>query len=310
MNALFDAHRRQPGVAPNSHHDEGRSPTMQHAGHGDGKMPRQTQHDSLGSRAISGVPRLEIAGVNHVFSGRGGDVDALSDVNLTAGDGEFVSIVGPSGCGKSTLLNLIAGLDQPSTGEIRFDGQQVTNRLGLTAYMHQKDLLLPWRTVLDNAILGLEIAGVQKREARERADALLDRFGLRGFELNYPATLSGGMRQRVAFLRTVLADRPLLLLDEPFGALDALTRASMQEWLLGLWEEMQRTILFITHDVEEAVLLSDRVAVMSGRPGTIVRERRIDLPRPRRYEMVTDPEFVALKADLLVALRSADEVSR
>ena len=146
--------------------------------------------------------------------------------------------------------------------------------------MHQKDLLLPWRSVLDNTTLGLEVAGVKRPDARARAMVLIDRFGLRGFEQSYPATLSGGMRQRAAFLRTVLTDRQLMLLDEPFGALDALTRAEMQEWLLGLWEELGRTIVFITHDVEEAVLLSDRVLVMSPRPGRIVVDEVIDLPRP------------------------------
>jgi ABC-type nitrate/sulfonate/bicarbonate transport system ATPase subunit len=248
-------------------------------------------------------PLLEVDGVSKTFAGRRGLVEALANVDLTVNERELVTIVGPSGCGKSTLLDLIAGLERPTGGTIRVGGD-AGQRLGRVAYMHQKDLLLPWRTVLDNAVLGLEVAGVRRREAQRRADALLDRFGLRGFEHAYPATLSGGMRQRAAFLRTVLTDRPLLLLDEPFGALDALTRASMQEWLLGLWEELRRTILFVTHDVDEAVLLSDRVAVMSGRPGRIVLTLPIDLPRPRHYELVTDPHFVALKAELLAALQA------
>lgn len=247
--------------------------------------------------------RLELRGVSKSFDGQSGNVDALERIDVTVMDGEFVSIVGPSGCGKSTLLNIVAGLEQPSTGEILLNGHSATRRLGRTAYMHQKDLLLPWRTVLDNAVLGLEIAGVQRRTARERARALVDRFGLGGFEDRYPALLSGGMRQRAAFLRTVLTERPLMLLDEPFGALDAFTRADMQEWLLGLWEELGRTIVFVTHDVDEAVLLSDRVLVMSPRPGRIVGDYSIDLPRPRHYQVVTDDNFVGFKTNLLADLR-------
>ena len=257
---------------------------------------------------MTGQSVLEIQGVTKVFAGRRGAVDALGPIDLSVADGEFVTIVGPSGCGKSTLLNIVAGLEQPTSGTILLDGQLAVRRLGRTAYMHQKDLLLPWRTVRDNVTLGLEVTGVNKTVARERAAALFERFGLAGFEGNYPATLSGGMRQRAAFLRTVLADQPLMLLDEPFGALDALTRASMQEWLLDLWEGLGRTIVFITHDVEEAILLSDRVCVMSARPGRIVFQRSVDLRRPRRYEMVTDPIFVALKSQLLAALRSRESL--
>ncbi|HEX3723017.1 MAG TPA: ABC transporter ATP-binding protein [Nitrolancea sp.] len=251
---------------------------------------------------------LNVQAVTKTFTSRRGLVEALDRVDLSVADGEFVSIVGPSGCGKSTLLNIVAGLEQPTSGEIRLNGEGAAHRLGRTAYMHQKDLLLPWRTVCDNVTLGLEVAGIGKTAARERAAALFDRFGLAGFEESYPATLSGGMRQRAAFLRTVLTDQPLMLLDEPFGALDALTRASMQEWLLDLWEGLGRTIVFITHDVEEAVLLSDRVCVMSARPGRIVFERTIDLPRPRRYELVTDATFVSLKSELLAALRSRESL--
>ena len=256
--------------------------------------------------SVTSGQRLELRGVSKTFDGRKNPVDALVSIDLVVSDGEFVSIVGPSGCGKSTLLNIIAGLDQPTTGEVLLDGEIARDRLGRTAYMHQKDLLLPWRTVLDNAALGLEVAGIGRREARSRATELIDRFGLSGFESSYPSTLSGGMRQRAAFLRTVLADRQLMLLDEPFGALDALTRADMQEWLLGLWEELGRTIVFITHDVEEAVLLSDRVLVMSPRPGRITVDQLVDLARPRRYEIVTDQRFVALKSSLLAALRGRE----
>ncbi|MBX6342407.1 MAG: ABC transporter ATP-binding protein [Thermomicrobiaceae bacterium] len=263
-------------------------------------MVQQSEAERVSAPTVA--PRLEVRGVSKIFPSPNGPVEALRDVDLVARDGEFVAIVGPSGCGKSTLLNVIAGLEQPTAGEVLLDGVPVADRLGRTAYMHQKDLLLPWRTVLDNAILGLEVQGVPKREARARAAALLERFGLAGFARSYPATLSGGMRQRAAFLRTVLTERPILLLDEPFGALDALTRAEMQEWLLDLWGDLRRTIVFITHDVEEAILLSDRVLVMSPRPGTVVLRRAVPLPRPRHYDAVTDPAFVALKADLLAAL--------
>lgn len=250
--------------------------------------------------------RLELRAVSKSFDDRASSVDALEHIDVTVMDGEFVSIIGPSGCGKSTLLNIVAGLEDPSSGEILLNGQPEPQRLGRTAYMHQKDLLLPWRTVLDNAVLGLEVAGVQRRTARQRARSLIDRFGLRAFEDRYPALLSGGMRQRAAFLRTVLTERQLMLLDEPFGALDAFTRADMQEWLLGLWEELGRTIVFVTHDVDEAVLLSDRVLVMSPRPGRIVGNYSIDLPRPRRYQIVTDDRFVRLKTNLLADLRGRE----
>jgi ABC-type nitrate/sulfonate/bicarbonate transport system ATPase subunit len=233
-----------------------------------------------------------------------GSVQALVDVHLDVAAGEFVALVGPSGCGKSTLLNIIAGLLQPDSGEVWLDGAPAPERLGRVAYMPQRDALLPWRTVLDNVILGLEVAGSRRGPARERARALLPRFGLAGFGARYPSALSGGMRQRAAFLRTVLTERRVLLLDEPFGALDALTRRAMQEWLLDLWAELGRTILMVTHDVEEALLLADRVAVMTARPGRIKLIESVQLPRPRTAEMVAEPAFVEQKARLLASLRS------
>ena len=231
-------------------------------------------------------------------------IEAIRGVELALGDGELVSLVGPSGCGKSTLLAAIAGLVEPHSGEIWLDGQRVTNRLGHVALMPQRDALLPWRTVLENVLLPAVVAGTDVRATRGRALELLPRFGLQGFAEHYPRALSGGMRQRAAFLRTVLTERDVMLLDEPFGALDALTRRSMQEWLLSLWEDLSRTILMVTHDVEEALLLSDRVAVMTARPGTIALVEPVDLPRPRTPEMVSDPRFVAQKARLLAALRN------
>lgn len=246
---------------------------------------------------------LAVHGLVKAFAGESGPVLVLDRIDLVAGAGEFVTVIGPSGCGKSTLFNLIAGLDEPDGGTIAIGGETGGPRLGRVAYMPQKDLLLPWRTTLDNVILPLELRGVPRDQARRQALALVPTFGLAGFERAYPATLSGGMRSRAAFLRTVLAGGALLLLDEPFGALDALTRGRMQEWLLGVWERERRTTLFITHDVDEAIFLADRVYVMSPRPGRIAHTAVVPLPRPRTSQMLTDPAFVQLKATLLATLR-------
>lgn len=242
---------------------------------------------------------LQVRGVSVSF----GDLAVVDRAHLQIETGEFIALLGPSGCGKSTLLNAIAGLVEPDTGEIWLEGAPAPRRLGRVAYMPQRDALLPWRSVIDNAILGLEIHGENRGEARRRAAALLPRFGLEGFGDSYPAALSGGMRQRAAFLRTVLTERDVMLLDEPFGALDALTRRSMQEWLLDLWNELGRTILMVTHDVEEALLLADRVAVMTARPGRIKLVERVRLPRPRKPDMIADPVFVEQKVRLLSQLR-------
>ncbi len=227
----------------------------------------------------------------------------LDGVEFFARDGEFVSIVGPSGCGKSTLLNIIAGLDEPDRGAIHLDGISAERRLGQVGYMQQKDLLFPWRNVVDNALIGLELRGVPRRDSRERALELMDSFGLSGFESAYPHALSGGMRQRVSFLRTVLADQQIFLLDEPLSALDALNRAQMQEWMQHTWLSLRKTVVLVTHDVDEAVFLSDRVYVMSARPGRMKLVLDVDLPRPRSLDVLTDPEFVAMKARLLRAIR-------
>lgn len=253
--------------------------------------------------AGTNTPLLEVRDVTMRYRGRNGqDVLALAGVSLHIAEGEFVALVGPSGCGKSTLLSLVAGLETPTSGAIALRGDPAVRRLGRVGYMPQRDLLLPWRTALDNAIAGLQVQGVPKAEARRRARTLFETFGLAGFERSYPPLLSGGMRQRVAFARTALAARELLLLDEPFGALDALTRAGLQRWLVEIWGQLGATCLLVTHDVEEALLLADRVYALTPRPGRVRLERSVPLERPRRLDMLARPELMALKAELLAAL--------
>jgi NitT/TauT family transport system ATP-binding protein len=222
---------------------------------------------------------------------RYGALTALAGIDLDLRANAVTAVVGPSGCGKSTLLELVAGLQEPDEGEIRRQP---------AAYMPQRDLLLPWRDALGNAALALECQGVPRAEARRRAAPLFERFGLSEFEHVRPAALSGGMRQRVAFLRTLLQGRPVLLLDEPFGALDAITRADLREWLAAALVEEPRTVLLVTHDTDEAVFLADRIVVLSPRPGRVVADFDVDLPRPRS---ITDRAFTDLKARALEALR-------
>ncbi len=244
---------------------------------------------------------VAIRGLRHTFPGTR-PVEVLDGVDLEAAPGAFVSLVGPSGCGKSTLLQVLAGLLVPDAGESLVEGRSTVGEPGLAAYMPQKDLLLPWRKAIGNAVLGAEIAGTEKGEARAQALSLFERFGLEGFEESWPSQLSGGMRQRLALLRTFLVPRHVLLLDEPFGALDAITRREMHQWLQEVWASDARTVLFVTHDVEEALILSDEVYVMTPRPAQIAARLSIDYPRPRRSEIVTEPQFVADKARLLAAL--------
>jgi ABC-type nitrate/sulfonate/bicarbonate transport system ATPase subunit len=244
---------------------------------------------------------LEMRSIHKTF----GSVAALGGLDLSVQEGEFVTVVGPSGCGKSTLFNIVAGLEEPDAGGLlRFEGRNshAADLLGKVSFMPQRDLLLPWRNVIDNAILAIEVEGTPRKQAREQAMQMLPEFGLAGFEEQYPHQLSGGMRQRVALMRTFLFKRDLMLMDEPFGALDALTRTLMQRWLLDLWQRHRRTVLFITHDVDEALFLGDRVLVMTARPGRVKLALTIELPRPRPPEIVTAPEFVRLKRVLLEAI--------
>jgi ABC-type nitrate/sulfonate/bicarbonate transport system ATPase subunit len=256
-------------------------------------------------RPLGVTAKIELRGVTKAFPAAKGrsSLPVLAGVDLAARPGEFISIIGPSGCGKSTMFNIMAGLDRPSHGEILVDGDPVTGHTEKFAYMPQKDLLFPWRRVIDNTTLGLEVQGVSKKEARERAKPLFATFGIGGFERSYPWQLSGGMRQRAALLRTVVQGREVLLLDEPFGALDSLTRTEMQEWLAGVWEQFRWTVVLITHDIREAVFLSDRVYVLTARPASVRLEQVVELPRPRRPAIVTSKEFVEVEGVLFDALR-------
>jgi ABC-type nitrate/sulfonate/bicarbonate transport system ATPase subunit len=239
------------------------------------------QHDTGGVR---------VERVSRTFASRKGTVQALAEVSLRAAPGEIVTVVGPSGCGKTTLLELICGLQAPDAGTVLS---------APAALMPQRDLLLPWLSAVDNAALALRARGLSRDDARAAAAPWLQRFGLTGFERARPAELSGGMRQRVSFLRSLLAGKPVLALDEPFAALDAITRAEMQGWLAQVLATEPRTVVLVTHDVEEAVVLGDRVVVMSPRPGRVVREVAVALARPRRR---TDAEVVALREQVLEAL--------
>ncbi|MET0237169.1 MAG: ABC transporter ATP-binding protein [Kibdelosporangium sp.] len=241
--------------------------------------------------------------VDGLYKGFPGPLPVLDGISFDIAPGEFIAVIGPSGCGKSTLFNVIAGLDQPDAGRVLVDEADATGQVGAFAYMPQRDLLFPWRTVLDNTTLGLEVAGMSRRAARERARPLFAPFGLTGFESARPAQLSGGMRQRAALLRTVVQDRPVLLLDEPFGALDSLTRTDMQCWLDGVRGQFDWTVLMITHDIREAVYLADRVIVLAPRPTQVRRVVDIDLARPRELDMVATEQFATLERELLAALK-------
>ncbi|MCE4049795.1 MULTISPECIES: ABC transporter ATP-binding protein [Bacillaceae] len=248
--------------------------------------------------------KLEVKNSSKIFRKDSKDFYALKDASLQVPEGRFVSIIGPSGCGKSTLFNIIAGLIKPSTGEVLLDGKDIVGKNGYVGYMLQKDLLLPWRSIMHNVILGLEIKGVSKKEAISQAAPLLEKYGLGGFENHFPDELSGGMRQRAALLRTLLYDQDIILLDEPFGALDAQTRLLMQEWLLQIWTDFKKTILFITHDIDEAIFLSDDIYIMSSRPGTIKEKVTVPLARPRSAQTLLSTEFIDLKEHVLQTLKT------
>jgi NitT/TauT family transport system ATP-binding protein len=244
---------------------------------------------------------ISIRGLRHAYA----ELPTIERLDLSLASHGVLGLVGPSGCGKSTLLELIAGLQQPTGGEVALlDSTDPRQRIAHCALMPQRDLLLPWLSALDNAALALRNRGVRRAEARRQADSLFERFGLAGFERSRPAQLSGGMRQRVAFLRTLVAGKPVLALDEPFAALDAITRAEMQRWLATALSADPRTTVLVTHDIEEALYLCDEIIVLSSRPACVVS--RFGSPAPRvadRDEAVTDPAFVTVRESAMQALR-------
>jgi len=245
---------------------------------------------------------LSLKGLSKTYTNpqKNQSMEVLHSLDLEVETGSFVTLIGPSGCGKSTICNLVAGIETPDTGEILLDGATIQGTLGNVGYMPQKDLLLPWRTLLENVLLGSEILHNDKHKARAEAKEWLNQFSLSPFSDHYPHQLSGGMRQRGALLRTILFGKKTLLLDEPFGALDALTRREMQRWLLSIWNQTRHTVVLITHDIDEAILLSDRVVVLSQRPARIIREFIIPFPHPRDPdELLLSNVALDLKRQLL-----------
>ncbi|MBT2743074.1 ABC transporter ATP-binding protein [Bacillus sp. ISL-77] len=238
---------------------------------------------------------LSIKDLSYSFQSEGNSNPIFDQISLDVKPGEFVSVIGASGSGKSTLFKLISGLLEPDQGDILVNGLKTGKRLGSIGYMPQKDLLLPWRTVLENVLLPLEVIKEPKQARIPEIREWLSRFGLAEYEKAYPNELSGGMKQRVAFLRTLMTGKDLLLLDEPFGALDSLTKRNMHSWLLGLWGELQKTVLFITHDLEEAVLLSDRIYLLQD---TGIKEMKVNLVRPRSSQLIYQSEFITMRKEL------------
>ena len=249
---------------------------------------------------------LVIDQVTRIFPARQGHAPtrALEPVALTIGNNDFVTILGPSGCGKSTLLRIVAGLDHPTSGKVRLDGREVTGPGADRGMVFQSYTLFPWLTVRENIAFGLRERGMPEDKRNAVTDRFIQQIGLNGFENHWPKQLSGGMQQRCAIARALANDPKILLLDEPFGALDNQTRVLMQEMLLGIWERDQKTVLFVTHDIEEAIFLGSRVLVMSARPGRIKADIKIALPHPRSYKIKTSPEFVALKERLVEEIRA------
>jgi ABC-type nitrate/sulfonate/bicarbonate transport system ATPase subunit len=251
------------------------------------------------------MSKLQVAAVTRTFPARGKNAPtrALEPIDLSIADNDFITILGPSGCGKSTLLRIIAGLDQATSGQVLLDGALVAAPGPDRGMVFQSYTLFPWLTVADNIAFGLARKGVPTSQQRRIVDGYIERVGLKGFENHWPKQLSGGMQQRTAIARALANEPKMLLLDEPFGALDNQTRALMQEMLLGIWERERKTVLFVTHDIEEAIFLGTRVIVMSARPGRIKADIPVPLPHPRSYTLKTTPAFIALKARLVDEIR-------
>ncbi|MDR6549795.1 ABC transporter ATP-binding protein [Paenibacillus qinlingensis] len=249
------------------------------------------------------MSKLKLTGIHHAFRSKKSNVSVLADIDLHVDQGEFVSIIGPSGSGKSTLFHIIGGLVQPTSGDVWLDGENVTGQKGLISYMPQQPALFPWRSIEENVALGNEVAGASRSTAIAKAREWLPKVGLGGYERELPHVLSGGMQQRVSFLRALLSPQELMCLDEPFGSLDALTRLDMQAWLINIWEQNKRSILFVTHSIEEALFLSDRIYVFSNKPATILEEVKVPFARPRREDVQQDPTFLALRQHIQGLLR-------
>ncbi|MFM1655511.1 ABC transporter ATP-binding protein [Brevibacillus sp. B_LB10_24] len=247
--------------------------------------------------------QLKLRNLAKTFRSNGTERKVLDNITLTVKKGQFVSIVGPSGSGKSTLFHIIGGLIRPTSGQVFMDGKDVTGTKGLISYMPQQPALFPWRTIVDNAILAREVAGLPRRESIEMAREWLGKVGLQGYEQAYPHVLSGGMQQRVAFLRALLSPQEYMCLDEPFGSLDALTRYDMQKWLTSIWETQKRSVLFVTHSIEEALFLSDTIYVFSNKPTTVLKEITVPFPRPREEEVMGIPVFHELKREIYQLLK-------
>jgi NitT/TauT family transport system ATP-binding protein len=245
---------------------------------------------------------VDFAGVSKTFAGKT-VVHALANVDLRVAEGEFVALLGPSGCGKSTLLNILAGFERLTSGTVRFDGCTISKPGPDRGVVFQEASLLPWLNVWDNVVFGPKVQGIARSIYEPKAEAILKIVGLESFKQALPVQLSGGMRQRVGIARVLVMEPRALLMDEPFGALDAQTRLSMQQLLLDVWQKLKTTVLFVTHDIDEAILLADRVCVMSARPGRISREIPITLPRPRSIDDLTNPAFIQFKAAIMAEMR-------
>jgi ABC-type nitrate/sulfonate/bicarbonate transport system ATPase subunit len=250
------------------------------------------------------TPILSIRGVSRRFTSAHGDTLALEATDLEVAENDFITILGPSGCGKSTLLRIVAGLDRPSAGEVQLDGRRIEEPGADRGMVFQSYTLFPWLTVRDNVCFGLRERGLPRAEQLDVAQAFIGKVGLVGFEQHYPKQLSGGMQQRTALARALANQPRMLLMDEPFGALDHQTRELMQELLQGIWEAERKTVLFVTHDIDEAVFMANRVVVMSARPGRIKLDRPVPLDYPRHYSVKTSPPFAALKAELMEQVRA------